>query len=190
MPALVSFDEEFGDMKAGVAPEQERQPPGPRLRYLWLLLPGAVIVFISTVVWPDNMQQLWAVDWFAQGPSAERTANRKSAGSEDHLIVFDALKKEISELRYAQQQIRAEIAALQTAQQELERSSAKIALSWFSEHSALLYQGIAPAPKPRTTARRSQTTTTREANANPQNENRPMPLVRSQVTAPGAVPIR
>lgn len=101
-----------------------------------------------------------------------------------------AAMNENSELRYAQQQIGVEIDALQTAQQGLQRSIAKPAAPWFSERNALLYQGIAPTSKPRTAARRRQMTSTREANADPRNANGPLPLVRSQPTATGAVPIR
>jgi hypothetical protein len=190
MPTLASLDEEFGGANK-IAPELEYRPRRRRRRYFWFLLLGALVAVTSAVMWPTNAPQLWDFAQLLPSLSAEQTASRSSAESAARLIELNALKKEISEFRYEQQKLSAEISALQTAQQELQRSSAKAAASWFSEPNALMYQRIAPAPKPRTAARRSQSAGTREANADPGNGNGPTPpLVRSQTTATGAVPIR
>ena len=191
MRSLASLDEEFGGVNKDVASELVYRPGRRRRRYFWFLLLGALVAVTSAVMWPNNAQQLWAFAQLLPSLSTEQTASRGSAESADQLIELDALKKEISEFRYEQQKLSAEISALQTAQQELQRSSAKAAASWFSEPNALMYQRIAPAPKPRTDARPSQSAGTREVNADPGNGNGPAPpLARSQTTATGAVPIR
>jgi hypothetical protein len=104
---------------------------------------------------------------------------------------LDALKKEISVLRHEQQEMSAQLTALEIAQQELQRSSTET-VSWHSEPNALLYHRIAPAPKPRTVALPSkipQPGATRGANAEPENRSRPLPLVEPN-NATGAPPIR
>ena len=189
LPTLASLDEEFSGANKQVAPKPEYRPRRRRRRYVWFLLLSALLAVTSAVIWPNNALQLWSFAQLLPSPSAEQTAIRSDAGSAEPLIELDALKKEISELRYGQQQISAEITALQTAQQELQRSSVKAA-SWYSEPNALRYQQIAAAPNPRTAIRRSQTASTREANAEPGNGNGPLPLARSQTTPTGAVPIR
>ena len=124
---MTSLDEEFGGVNKDVASELEYRPGRRRRRYFWFLLLGALVAVTSAVMWPNNAQQLWAFAQLLPSLSTEQTASRGSAESADQLIELDALKKEISEFRYEQQKLSAEISALQTAQQELQRSSAKAA---------------------------------------------------------------
>ena len=163
LPTLASLDEEFG----GTKPELEYQPVRRRRRYVWFLLPAALLAVISAVIWPNGALQLWS---FAQ-LLALAAQPAGGSGLVEPITKLDALKKEITELRYGQQQMNAEIAILQIAQQELQDSSNKT-VSWYSEPNALLYQQIAAAPKPRTVALRSKITdprpATRGANAEPE----------------------
>jgi hypothetical protein len=103
-----------------------------------------------------------------------------------------ALKDEISELRYQQQKINAELTALRSAQEELQLSSAK-AMYWYSEPKALLHQ-VASGPKAAAVRNNKSSAQPRpgvqEANAEPRNGTVPLPLARSQTAAPDAVPIR
>jgi TolA-binding protein len=172
LPTLASLDEEFGGANKQVVPEQDYQPNRPRRRYVWFLLASAVLAVTSAVIWP-NALQLWSFAQSLPSSSAEQIASPSSAGSAEQFKELDSLKKGISELRDWQQQISAEITVLQSAHQELQRSSVK-AMSWYSEPNALRYQRA--APKPRAAALRNRTA--------------PLPLVRSQTTAPDAVPIR
>ena len=194
LPTLASLDEEFGGANKPVVPEQDYQRSCRRRRYVWFLLAGAALGVSSVVLWPNNALRVW---WsFAQSlPSspAEQPASRSSAGSADPREELDALKKEISELSDWRQQISAEITALQSAHQKLQRSSVKV-MSWYSDPNALLHQPAAPML--RTTALRNGRATTQtrpaiqEADAEPRNRTVPLPLVRSQTTGPDAIPIR
>jgi len=190
VPTLASLDEEFGGADLQVAPELEYQPLRRRRRYVWFLLPSAVLAVLSFVIWPNGALQLWS---FAQLlPNSLAAQPAPGSGAVEPIADLDALKNEIAELRYGQQRMSAEIAALQIAQQELQDSSNKT-VSWYSEPNALLYHQIATAPKPRTVALRSKNTeprgATREVNAQPENSKGPLPLVGSQ-SATGATPIR
>jgi cell division protein FtsB len=195
LPTLTSLDEEFGGANKELVSEQGYQPNRPRRHYGWFLLATAVLGMTSAVIWPNNALQLWSFAQSLPSSSAEQTASRSSAGSAEPLIELDGLKKEISELRNWQQQISAEITTLQSAQQDLQRFSVQ-AVSWYSEPNGLLHQQIAAAPKPRAAAPRTQTANTQprpatqEANAEPGSRGVPLPLIRSQTPAPGAVPIR
>ena len=112
-------------------------------------------------------------------PANHKRRHFRLAGA---LVALGALKDEISELRYQQQKINAELTALRSAQQELQLSSVK-AMYWYFEPIALLHQQVASGsaqPRP----------AVQEANAEPRNGTVPLPLARSQTTAPDAVPIR
>jgi hypothetical protein len=104
---------------------------------------------------------------------------------------LDALKKEISVLRHEQQEMSAQLTALEIAQQELQRSSTET-VSWHSEPNALLYHRIAPAPNARIVAlpgKIPRPGAMRGANAEPENRSRPLPLVEPN-SATGASPTR
>jgi hypothetical protein len=103
-----------------------------------------------------------------------------------------ALKDEISELRYRQQKISAEVTALRLAQQELQLSSVKTTY-WYSEPNALLHQQVASKPTAaavRNNKPSAQPRPLQEVNAEPRNGTVSLPLARSQTTAPDAAPIR
>jgi hypothetical protein len=145
------FDVRFAGFQARGAnnqavPEQDYQPNRPRRRYVWFLLASAVLAATSAVIWPSNALQLWSFAQSLPSSLADQTASRSSAGSAEPLKELDALTKKIIELRDWQQQISAEITALQSAQEELQRSSVK-AMSWYSEPNALLHQQAAPKPR-------------------------------------------
>jgi hypothetical protein len=122
----------------------------------------------------------------------EQTTSASTSGSPGPLRALSALKDEISELRYQQQKITAEITALRSAQQELQLSSVK-AMYWFSEPNALLHQQVALEPKTAAVHNNKSSVQPRpapqEANAQPRNGTMPLPLARFQ-TAPDAVPIK
>jgi hypothetical protein len=191
VPTLASLDEEFGGTNMEVAPELEYQPGRRRRRYVWFLLPSAVLAVSSAVIWPNNALKFWSLTQFLPSFSAEQTASRSISGSLEAPVDLGALKNEVSELRYGQQKISAEMTALQSAQQELQRSSVKV-MSWYSEPNALLHQQ--PAPNSKAVAVRDKKASTQprpatqEANAESRNRNMPLPLVRSQTTEPDAVP--
>src|SRR5262249_55000749 len=118
---FASLDEEFGGPNKPVVPEQDSQRR--RRRYIWFLLAGAALGMASIVLWPRV--------WFLAQSLPEQAASQISAGLAERSEELDALKKEISELRDWRQQISAKITALQSAHQEVQRSSAKV-ISWYS----------------------------------------------------------
>lgn len=191
LPTLASLDQEFDGTHMEAAPKLDCQPGRRRWRYVWLLLPTTVLTVTSAAIWPNKPLQLWSSAQSLISSSAEQTTS--SSGSPKHLIELGELKDEISELRYGQQKISTEITALRSAQQELQVSSVK-AMSWYSEPNALLHQQVASKPKAAAVRSNKPSTQLRpamqEANAEPRNGTVPLPLARSQTTAPDAVPIR
>jgi hypothetical protein len=183
-----SVDDELGDADMEAAPELDYQLDRRRWGYVWLLIPTAVCAVTLAVIWPNNALQLWSSAQSLISFSAQQTTS-----SPRPLIAVDALKDEISELRYQQQKISAELTALRSAQQELQLSSVK-ATYWYSEPNALLHQQVASKPKAAALSNTKSSTQPRaaplEANAEPRNGTVPLPLARSQTTAPNAVPIR
>ena len=158
-----------------------------RWGYVWLLIPTAVCAVTLAVIWPNNALQLWSSAQSLISFSAQQTTS-----SPRPLVAADALKDEISELRYQQQKISAEVTALRLAQQELQLSSVKTTY-WYSELNALLHQQVASKPTAaavRNNKPSAQPRPLQEVNAEPRNGTVPLPLARSQTTAPDAVPIR
>ena len=190
LPTLASLDEEFDGAHMEAAPELNYQPDRRRWRYVWLLIPISAVTL--AVIWPNNALQLWSSAQSLISSSVEQTANGGTSGSPGPLIALGGLKDEISELRYQQQKISAEITALRSAQQELKLSSVK-AMYWYSEPNALLHQQVASEPKTAAVHNNKSSVQPRPApqgaNAQPRNGTVPLPLVRFQ-TAPDAVPIK
>jgi hypothetical protein len=187
LPTLASLDKELGGAHMEAAPELNCQPDRRRWHYVWLLVPTAISAVTLAVIWPNHALQLWSSAQLL----IEQATSRSTSGSPGPLLALGTLKDEISELRYGQQKIIAEITALRSAQQELQFSSVK-ATYWYSEPNALLPQQV--ASKPKVAAVRNQSSTQQrsapqEANAEPRNGTVPLPLARSQTTADG-VPIR
>ena len=182
LPTSASLDEEFGGAHMEAASELSHRPDRRRWRYVWLLIPTAISAVTFAVIWPNNALQLWS--------SAKSGSTSVSPGP---LIALGALKDEISELRYGQQKISAELTALRLAQQELQLSSVKTTY-WYSEPNALLHQQVASKPTAAAVRNNKPSAQPRpalqEANAEPRNGTVPLPLARSQTTAPDAVPIR
>ena len=188
LPTLSSLDEEFGGAHIEAAPELNGQPDRRRWRYVWLLIPTAISAVTFAVIWPNNALQLWS----SARLLIEQTTSGRTSGSPGPLIALGALKDEISELRYGQQKISAEITALRSAQQELQLSSVK-ATYWYSEPNALLHQQVASKPTAaavRNNKPSAQPRPLQAVNAEPRNGTVPLPLARSQTAAPDAVPIR
>jgi hypothetical protein len=177
IPTLAALDEEFGGADQ-IAPEPDYQPRRRR-RYVWLLIPSAVLAAISAFFSINGTQPLWSFAQLLPSSLAAQTADGGSAA--ESITELQSLKKEISELRNGQQNMSAEITALQVAQQELQRSSPKM-VSWHSEPVALLYQQIAAAQKPQTIALRRKITqprpAKREANVNSENRSGLSPPTR------------
>ena len=189
LPTSASLDEEFGGAHMEAASELSHRPDRRRWRYVWLLIPTAISAVTLAVIWPNNAVQLWS----SARLLIEQTKSGSTSGSPGPLIALGALKDEISELRYGQQKISAELTALRLAQQELQLSSVKTTY-WYSEPNALLHQQVASKPKAAAVRNNKSSTQPRstplEANAEPRNGTVPLPLARSQTTAPDAVPIR
>jgi hypothetical protein len=188
LPTSASLDEEFGGAHMEAASELSLRPDRRRWGYVWLLIPTAVCAVTLAVIWPNNALQLWS-----SAQSLISFLAQQTTSSPRPLIAVGALKDEISELRYQQQKISAELTALRSAQQELQLSSVK-ATYWYSEPEALLHQQVASKPKAAAVSNNKSSTQPRsaplEANAEPRNGTVPLPLARSQTTAPDAVPIR
>ena len=186
LPRLVLLDEEFG-----CAPGLECQTHRWRWRYVWLLLPGAVLAALPAVFWGNGTTlQVWSFERLLPSSFAAQTAGESSEMRP--VTELDALiKKEISVLRHEQQEMSAQLTALEIAQQELQRSSTET-VSWHSEPNALLYHRIAPAPNARIVAlpgKIPRPGAMRGANAEPENRSRPLPLVEPN-SATGASPTR
>jgi hypothetical protein len=188
LPTLASLDEEFGGAHMEAAPELSHRPDRRRWRYVWLLILAAVSTATLAVIWPNNALQLWSSAQRLISSSTKEATSGSTSGSTGPLIALGALKDEISELRYGQQKISAEIAALRSAQQE-QLSSVK-ATYWYSEPNALLHQQVASKPKAAAVRNNKPSTqpqpAPQEANAEPRNGTAPLPLARSQTTAPDA----
>ena len=194
IPTLASsVDDELGGAYMEAAPELDYQLGRRRWGYVWSLIPTAVCAITLAVIWPNNALQLWSSAQSLISFSAQQTTSGGTSGSPGPLRALSALKDEISELRYQQQKISAELTALRSAQQELQLSSVK-ATYWYSEPNALLHQQVASKPKAAALSNTKSSTQPRaaplEANAEPRNGTVPLPLARSQTTAPNAVPIR
>ena len=188
LPTSASLDEEFGGAHMEAASELSHRPDRRRWRYVWLLIPTAISAVTFAVIWPNNALQLWS----SARLLIEQTTSGGTLGSPGPLIALGALKDEISELRYGQQKISAEITALRSAQQELQLSSVKTTY-WYSEPNALLHQQVASKPTAaavRNNKPSAQPRPLQEVNAEPRNGTVPLPLARSQTTEPDAVPIR
>jgi hypothetical protein len=189
LPTLASLDKELGGAHMEAAPELNYQPHRRPWRYVWLLVPTAISAAVTmAVIWPNNALQLWSSAQLL----IEQATGRSTSGSPGPLVALGTLKDEISELRYGQQKIIAEITALRSAQQELQLSSVK-ATYWYSEPNALLHQQVASRSKAPAVRNQSSTqprSAPLEANAEPRNGTVPLPLARSQTNAPDAVPIR
>ncbi len=186
LPTLASLDEEFGGANKQLVPEQEHQPKRPRRHYIcFFLVSIAALGATSAAIWPNSSLQLL----FGQ---TLQTTNRSSAGSQQ-LIELEEVNRDISQLRDWQQQISAEITALQTAQQDMHRSFVEMqrssveAVFWYSERNALTYRQAVVAPKPKAAAVRTERAVTqlpparREANAE-SGKTQGLPSARS---APG-----
>ena len=189
LPTVASLDKELGGAHMEAAPELNCQPDRRRWRYVWLLIPTAISAVTLAVIWPNNVLQLWSFAQSLISFSAQQTASGDTSGSPGALVALGALKDEISELRYGQQKI---IAELRSAQQELQLSSVKTTY-WYSEPNALLHQQVASKPTAaavRNNKPSAQPRPLQEVNAEPRNGTVPLPLARSQTTAPDAVPIR
>ena len=187
-PPIPTLASSAHDELGGAYMEAAYQLDRRRWGYVWLLIPTAVCAVTLAVIWPNNALQLWSSAQSLISFSAQQTTS-----SPRPLTAVSALKDEISELRYQQQKISAELTALRSAQQELQLSSVK-ATYWYSEPNALLHQQIASKPKAAAVSNNKSSTQPRsaplEANAEPRNGTVPLPLARSQTTAPDAVPIR
>jgi hypothetical protein len=180
---LFSLDEQFGSAHVEAASELSLRPDRRRWRYVWLLIPTAISAVTFAVIWPNNALQLWS----SARLLIEQTKSGSTSGSPGPLIALRALKDEISELRYGQQKISAEVTALRLAQQELQLSSVKTRY-WYSEPNALLHQQVASKPTAaavRNNKPSAQPRPLQEVNAEPRNGTVPLPLARSD-----AVPIR
>jgi hypothetical protein len=142
------------------------------------LLGIAILGVILALLWRNLDPQLWAERLWS-GPIAQPSEVASTPASGDQLghleRELNALKKNVSELATAQQQIAASIAALQT-QQELQRRSSFQASFWYSNPAALMSQ-IAPAQdgnqKPTVRARPE----TRDSTAGRHIDGAPLPLV-------------
>ena len=189
LPTSASLDEEFGGAHMEAASELSLRPDRRRSRYVWLLIPTAISAVTFAVIWPNNALQLWS----SARLLIEQTTSGSTSGSPGPLIALGALKDEISELRYGQQKISAELTALRLARQELQLSSVKTTY-WYSEPNALLHQQVASKPTAAAVRNNKSSTqprlTPQETNAEPRNGTVPLPLARSQTAAPDAVPIR
>ena len=188
IPTLASsVDDELGGAYMEAAPELDYQLGRRRWGYVWSLIPTAVCAITLAVIWPNNALQLWSSAQSLISFSAQQTTS-----SPRPLVAADALKDEISELRYQQQKISAEVTALRLAQQELQLSSVKTTY-WYSELNALLHQQVASKPTAaavRNNKPSAQPRPLQEVNAEPRNGTVPLPLARSQTAAPDAVTIR
>jgi hypothetical protein len=195
-PTLGSLEEEFGGRHIEAAPELNYRPDRRRWRYVWLLIPIVASAVTLAVIWPNNALQLWSFAQLLISSSAEQTTSGSTSGSPGPRIALGVLKDEmgvlkdeISELRDGQQKISAQIAALRSVQQELQLSSVK-AIYWYSEPNALLHQQVASKSTAAAVRNNKSSTQPRpalqKANAEPRNKTVPLPLARSQTTAPDA----
>jgi cytoskeletal protein RodZ len=140
------FNEDSGRGDDEIVPEgqDESEGHGRLLHSIWFLLGMAVLGVLLAFTWHKIVPQLWATQ-----PSSA-TQRTESA---EQIQEIDTLKKTISELREAQQQMAATIAFSKAAQHELQLKRAY----WYSEPNTLLQPtatavGPAAHPKQKSTA--------------------------------------
>jgi TolA-binding protein len=159
-------DEEFEPAETDVAVahthDEETAALRPsRVAALWFGM--AVLGVVLAFAWHSVDAEKWlsfaapsssSASSAASSPSASSAASSPSASSpaEEQLgriaRDLDVLKKNIDELRAAQQQTVNNVTSLQAAQQELQRRASSVQSSrWYSD-SALLTHPAAPAKKP------------------------------------------
>ena len=141
------LNEESGCGDDEIVPEVQDEGVGHRrlLHSIWFLVGMAVLGVLLAFTWHKIVPQLWATQ---PSSATQRTV------SEEQIREIDTLKKTISELREAQQQMAATIAFSKAAQHELELKRAY----WYSEPNILLQPtatavGPAAHPKQKSTAR-------------------------------------
>ena len=174
IPTLASFDEEFG--REEVAPAAEGERRGRLLHSIGHLLGCAVLGIVLAVTWRNFDRQLWSDMRFWPGFGAQSTpgaSNPESAEQFTRLVrELETLNKEVGELRVAQQQAAASIAALQVGQQELRSFQAA---SWYSNPAVLMFR-IATMQEGKQTPTVRARSETRDANVGRRNESAPLQL--------------
>ena len=126
-------------------------------------------------LWSDSQRWLATATASSNGTSTVETQVGRIAGD------LDALKKNIDELRAAQQQTAANVMSLQTGQQELHRRvSSSQGARWYSNFDVLNYPTLAArkaaaAPKQTPTAR--SPSEAQNGNVGRRNDGEPLSLV-------------
>jgi uncharacterized protein HemX len=132
-------DDEFWQEVHEVALDSHARKGARLLPSAWALLAMTVLGVVAALFWRNFDPQLLDARLWSD-PSTQPSRVAGDPGSADQLghltREVDALKKDISELGVAQQQIIANIAALQ-AHQELQRKSSFQA-SWYSGPATLI----------------------------------------------------
>jgi hypothetical protein len=185
-------DEEFAPEETDVGLDHihDEQPVGlrpSRVAALWIGM--AVLGVVLAFAWHSVDAQKWLSFAAPSSSSAGSAASSPSASSpvEEQLgriaRDLDVLKKNIDEIRAAQQQNVATVTSLQAAQQELQRRVTSVQSSrWYSD-SALLTHPTAPAKKPAAVAAPKRVPTARppaqthDANVGQHNDGAPVSLV-------------
>ena len=147
-PPLASVDEELGreDEELGgedneVARDPEARGGGRLLPSVGFLLGAAVLGVMLALIWRNVDGQRWSDMWLWPALSAQPAQSASNSGSEQQIAQvvqeLDALKKDVSELRAAQQQIAAGMESLKANQQ---------AVYWYDNRAVLMYPIAAQMP--------------------------------------------
>jgi hypothetical protein len=161
---ILWLDEESGRVDDEIVSENEGKSDRRALHFIWFLLGMAVLGVLLAFTWRKIVPQLWATQ-----PSSvtQRTV------SAEQLQEIETLKRTISELREAQQQMAATIASSKVAQHELQPKP----VYWYSDSKILMHPTVAASalPKQKSTARSRPET--QGANVARRDQGVPLPLL-------------
>jgi hypothetical protein len=172
-----SIDEEFGTDE-NVEHSYDEEPPR-RFRSVGLWLGMAVLGVILAIIWQTSLwsdAQRWLA--LAAGP-ASGTGNPVEEQLGRIIGELNVMKKNMDELRAAQQQTAANVISLQATQQELQqRVSSFQRVHWYADLAALTYptagarkSTAAPMPTARVPSE------AQDANDSSRNDGAPLSLV-------------
>ena len=158
------LDEDAGPDEPDIALDHtdEEDPRGFRpFRAAALWVGMAVLGAALALAWRNFGAELWSDSqrWLAAAPAASSSGTSPVEKQLGIARDLDALKKNIDELRAAQQQTAANVTSLQAGQQELQRRvSSSQAARWYSNFDVLTYptataRKSTAAPKQTPTAR-------------------------------------
>jgi hypothetical protein len=188
LPTAAPTDEEFGEFESEeIGLEQPYDEEEPRRFHpiaLWFGM--AVLGVVLAVAWRSFGAQRWfdSQRWLTSAAASSSSGTSPVEKQLESIATdLEALKKNMDELRVAQQQTAANVMSLQAGQQELQRRLSSFqGAHWYSDFAVLTYP-TAAAKKPAAAAPPKQMPTARvpseaqDANVGRRNDGEPLSLI-------------